>query len=111
MGKQLDQRAHDWVAYMTDQQGEYHSTETNDAGALTALSALAKHQKINPERIMLLRGISNFDMPPAGISAAKYLLQEGPQSYAGYIPSLEGLYQVGSTVVGHIIKHWEQLNP
>lgn len=106
LGRLLDEWAHDWVKYATDGAGEYCTTETNDAGTMTAIAALALHGRIDPDRVMLLRGASNFDMPPNGVSASEQLVREGPQQFAGYDPALEGLYRVGSVVVNKLVDGW-----
>lgn len=103
LGERLDAWARRWVGYMTDGRGTYRTTETNDAGAMVALIALGQAGRADPDRVLLLRAASNFDMPPAGVPAAEQLLREGPQSYAGYLPALDGLYRVGSVVVDRIL--------
>ncbi|WP_317933537.1 purine nucleoside permease [Halioxenophilus sp. WMMB6] len=108
LGDLMDGWAHQWVNYMSDGQAEFRTTSTNDAGSMVALAALAQHGKIDPERVLLLRGASNFDKPPAGISAAEQLVREGPQDFAGYIPALEGIYQVGGRVVNELVNNWDK---
>jgi purine nucleoside permease len=107
-GGLLDRWATDWTRYMTDGEGRYTTTETNDAGSMTALSALATIGRIDPNRVMLLRSASNFDMPPPGVTAAQGLADQGPGSYAGYLPALEGAYRVGSQVVHEIVSGWDR---
>lgn len=106
LGARMDQWARDWVAYMSDGRAAFHTTETNDAGTLVALLALGKAGKVDPDRVLLLRGASNFDMPPAGVPAAEQLKHEGPQKFAAYLASLQGLYQTGAVVVQELLQHW-----
>jgi purine nucleoside permease len=105
-GKLLDQWARDWVAYMTDGQGAYVTTETNDAGAMVALAGLANAGRADPNRVLLLRTVSNFDMPPDGVSAAADLADHGPGAYAAYLPSLEAAWRVGAPVAHELVEHW-----
>ena len=105
-GALLDLWAADWTRYMTDGQGAYVTTETNDAGSMVAISALAAAGRVDPNRVMLLRAASNFDMPPPGVSAAQGLADQGPGSYAGYLPALESAYRAGSMVVHALIQGW-----
>ena len=107
-GDLLDRWAIDWTRYMTDGAGSYMTTETNDAGSMVAISALAAAGRIDPNRVMLLRAASNFDMPPPGVSAAQDMADQGPGSYAGYLPALDGAYKVGSTVVHAILAGWDR---
>lgn len=106
LGARLDSWARHWTDYMTAGRSEFRSTETNDAGTITALSALAQAGHVDPNRIMLLRGASNFDMPPPTVPAAEQLVHEGPQSFAGYQPALDGIFSVGSLVVRQILSDW-----
>ena len=105
-GTLLDQWAADWTRYMTDGEGAYATTETNDAGSMVAISALAAAGRADANRVMLLRAASNFDMPPPGVTAAQGLADQGPGSYAGYLPALEGAYRAGSVVVHAILDDW-----
>ncbi|OJY49318.1 MULTISPECIES: purine-nucleoside phosphorylase [Sphingomonas] len=106
LGGRLDAWARRWVAYMTDGRGTFRTTETNDAGAMVALSALGRAGRVDPDRVLLLRAASNFDMPPRGVPASEQLVREGPQSFAGYLPALDGLYRVGAPVVHEIVRGW-----
>ena len=106
LGARLDGWARHWVSYMTDGRGTFRTTETNDAGAMVALAALAQAHRADPDRVMLLRAASNFDMPPKGVPASQQLVREGPQAFAGYLPSLDALYRVGLAVVTEITGHW-----
>lgn len=108
LGAKLDEWARQWVNYMTDGKGHYRTTETNDAGTMVALAALARTGRADSNRVLLLRGASNFDMPPAGIPASEQLLHEGPQAFAGYLPALEGIHRVGSNVVNELLAHWSE---
>ena len=107
-GALLDKWAAAWTRYMTDGEGAYLTTETNDAGSMVAISALAGAGRVDPNRVMLLRAASNFDMPPPGVTAAQGLADQGPGSYAGYLPALDGAYRAGSVVVHALIAGWDR---
>lgn len=107
-GKLLDQWAVDWTRYMTDGAGTFLTTESNDSGAMVALSALAIGGRIDPNRVLLLRTASNFDMPPPGVTPAQGLADSGPGAYAAYLPALETAYAVGARVTHEIQQHWER---
>lgn len=108
LGGRLDAWARHWVSYMTDGRGTFASTETNDSGTMVALTALADAGRIDPNRVLLMRGASNFDMPPHNIPAAQQLVRQGPQSYAGYLPALDNLYATGSVIINAILEHWNR---
>lgn len=106
LGARLDQWARDWVAYLTDGRAAYVTTETNDAGSMVAIAALAKAGRADPDRVLLLRTASNFDMPPPGVTAAQNLADAGPGAYAAYDAALESAFAVGSKVVREILDGW-----
>ncbi len=98
-GKLMDAWAHRWVQYETDGVAHLGTTAMNDTGALLALHALTEQGKADWNRVLLLRTVSNFDMPPAGVSAAENLRRESHGSYTAYLPALNAAYAVGHQVV------------
>lgn len=108
IGARLDARARRWVAYMTDGRGAYATTETNDSGTMTALTALGKAGRVDPNRVLLMRGVSDFDMPPPGVPAAQQLVRERPQAHVSHLTALHDLFETGSVVVKAILKNWDQ---
>ncbi len=98
-GKLMDAWAHRWVQYETDGVARLGTTAMNDTGALLALHALTLQGKADWNRALLLRTASNFDMPPAGMTAAESLAEEHHGAYTAYLPSLEAAYAVGHRVV------------
>jgi purine nucleoside permease len=98
-GKLMDAWAHRWVRFETDNVAHLGTTAMNDTGTLLALHALTEQGKANWNRALLLRTASNFDMPPAGTSAAENLESERHGSYTAYLPALEAAYIVGHPVV------------
>jgi purine nucleoside permease len=107
-GKLMNQWARDWTAYMTDGVAAYATTETNDSGSMVAVSALASAGRIDADRVLLLRGASNFDMQPPNVTALQHFLGDGPGQYAGYLPTLRSIYQVGSPVVRELVTNWDR---
>jgi len=98
-GKLMDAWAHRWVRFETDGVAKLGTTAMNDTGALLALHALTLQGKADWNRVLLLRTASNFDMPPAGVTAAQNLESERHGSYTAYLPALEAAYTVGHQVV------------
>ena len=75
------------------------TTAMNDTGALLAQHALTRQGKADWNRVLLLRAASNFDMPPAGVSAAENLRRESHGSYIAYLPAIDAAYAAGHRVV------------
>lgn len=98
-GKLMDAWAHRWVLFETDGAAHLGTTAMNDTGALLALHALTEQGRADWNRVLLLRTASNFDMPPAGVSAAENLHRESHGSYTAYLPALNAAYAVGRQVV------------
>ena len=98
-GKLMDAWAHRWVQFETDGVAHLGTTAMNDTGTLLALHALTLQGKADWNRVLLLRTASNFDMPPAGTSAAENLESERHGSYTAYLPALDAAYTVGHPVV------------
>jgi len=98
-GALMDAWAHRWVQFETDGVAHLGTTAMNDTGALLALRSLTQQGKADWNRALLLRTASNFDMPPAGKTAAENLAAERHGGYTAYLPALEAAYAVGHPVV------------
>jgi purine nucleoside permease len=55
----------------------------------------------------VLRTVSNFDQPPAGLSAAQSIAANAGHRYSAYFPALEAAYRVGNVVVSDIVTNWD----
>ena len=98
-GALMDRWAHRWVQFETGGAAHLGTTAMNDTGALLALHALTLQGKADWNRVLLLRTASNFDMPPAGVTAAANLAAERHGAYTGYLPALEAAYSMGHRIV------------
>lgn len=105
-GKLYDKWAAEWVPYFTDGKGVFATTAMEDTGTLQSLQYLAKAGRVDWQRIMVLRSVSNFDQQPQGMSAAESLANQRIGKYSGYLPSLEAAYTVGHTVVSEVLAQW-----
>ncbi len=105
-GKLLDAWAQQWVPYFTGGQGVFATTAMEDTGTLASLTYLARAGRVDAERVLVLRAVSNYDRQPEGLSAAESLAQQRVGAYAAYLPSLEAAYRVGHAVVGELLAHW-----
>ena len=68
-GKLLDQWANQWVSYQTDGQGNFVTSAMEDSGVLQSLTFLHHAGRVDLDRVMVLRTVSNFDQPPIGLDA------------------------------------------
>ncbi len=107
-GRLMDRWANHWVKYWTEDAGNFVTTAMEDTGTMQSLTLLSKAGRIDPNRIMVLRTVSNYDQPPPGVTAAENLEQENKGLYSAFIPSVEAAYRVGSAVEREIVSHWEK---
>jgi purine nucleoside permease len=105
-GKLFDAWAAEWMRYFTDGRGEFATTAMEDTGSLQSLEFLANAHRVDGQRIMVLRTVSNFDRQPRGMTAAESLATQRIGKYSGYLPSLEAAYTVGHAVVHELLAHW-----
>jgi purine nucleoside permease len=107
-GKLMDAWATEWVRYFSGGRGEFATTAMEDTGTLQSLAYLARAGRVDINRVMVLRTVSNYDRQPQGLSAAESLARQRIGAYAAYLPALEAAYRVGHTVVNELITHWAQ---
>lgn len=105
-GKLLDAWATAWVPYFTGGQGQFVTTAMEDSGTLLSLKNLAAAGRVDYNRVLVLRTVSNFDQQPQGMSASDSLARQRVGSYSAYLPALEAAYTVGHTVVNELLIHW-----
>ena len=107
-GKLMDAWAAQWVPYFTGGRGVFATAAMEDTGTLQSLTYLARAGRVDWNRVMVLRTVSNYDRQPRGLSAAESLAQQRIGAYAAYLPALEAAYRVGHVVVNELITHWAQ---
>lgn len=104
-GDLLNDWANKWVKYWTKGKGEFVTSAMEDTGTFQSLSYLDKAGKADINRLMVLRTVSNYTVPPQGISAAENLISDG-EDFAGMNVALESAYRVGSKVINTITSNW-----
>jgi purine nucleoside permease len=107
-GQLFDAWAAQWVPYFTGGKGVFATTAMEDTGTLQSLEFLAHTGRVDFNRVLVLRTVSNYDRQPRGMSAADSLARQRIGAYAAYLPSLEAAYSVGHTVVNELLTHWPQ---
>jgi purine nucleoside permease len=107
-GKLSDAWASEWVSYFTNGKGQFVTTAMEDTGTLQSLQFLARTGRVDWQRILVLRTVSNFDQQPRGMTAAESLAHQRVGTYSAYLPSLEAAYKVGHVVVNELLTHWQK---
>jgi purine nucleoside permease len=107
-GKLLDQWANHWVSYETGGRGNFVTSAMEDSGVLQSLTFLNHAGRVDLDRVMVLRTVSNFDQPPIGLTAAESLAASAGHRYSAYLPALEAAYRVGSVIVSDIVTKWDR---
>jgi purine nucleoside permease len=105
-GAKMEEWAQDWMTYFSGGNGVYTTTAMEDTGTLEALRRLSAVGRVDWERVMVLRTVSNFDRQPKGLSAAESLVKQQSRKSVAFLPALESAYVVGHTVVSEILKKW-----
>ena len=107
-GKLMNQWARSWVKYQTEGKGTYAVCGMEDTGTLQSLTWLARANKVDINRVLVLRAASNYDQQRNGITAAESLAETKITKYSAYLPSLESAYNVGHIVVDNLVANWLQ---
>ncbi|HTX76763.1 MAG TPA: purine nucleoside permease [Terracidiphilus sp.] len=107
-GNLEDAWATEWMKYFTGGKGEFATTAMEDTGTLQSLQFLASAGKVDWNRVLVLRTVSNYDRQPRGMSAADSLEHQRVGTYSAYLPSLEAAYTVGHVVVNELLTSWKR---
>lgn len=109
-GFRLAQWAEDTVRTYTNGTAKYCSTQQEDNASLEALLRAAKFDLVDYNRVVLTRGISDFDRPFKGANITEYSLN-GTLSYSGQSTqiALDNLYKAGLPFVQDVITNWDTL--
>ena len=107
-GLYLNKWANDWVSYWTEGQGNFVTSAMEDTGVRHALLCLAKAQKVDSQRHLVLRSGSNFTCQFEGLTAAESLANQKLKGggYTAYLPALENVGRVGKQIIDTLIENW-----
>jgi purine nucleoside permease len=78
----------------------------DDTGNLPSLTWLAKADKVDLNRVLVLRTASNYDQQRQGISAAESIAETKVTKYSAYLSALDSAYRVGHVVVDSLVANW-----
>lgn len=107
-GSKMEDWANAWTSYYTGGKGNYMVAAMEDSGTLQALTFLSQAGRIDLQRVLVLRTVSNYDREPPGVSAADSLKEMVSGNYSAYLPALESAQVVGDKVVRDIVEHWSE---
>ncbi len=103
-GNELNKWANDWVGLYSHQQGNFMTSNMEDSGTMTAIRRLDRIGRADIDRVMVLRTVSNFTVPPPGKSATWSATAEYPDRG---LSALEAAYLVGNEVVQALLADWD----
>ena len=104
-GKLLNRWANDWVKLYAGPKANFMTTNMEDSGTMTALTRLARTNRVDLDRVLVLRTASNYTLPPPGKTAA--WSRTVPYADNG-LPALESAFLVGNTVVQALLADWSR---
>src|SRR5579863_9362390 len=105
-GALMNRWANAWDAYFTRGQGNFMVSAMEDTGTMQALTFLSRARRVDINRVLVLRTVSNYDRQAPGTTAAASLKVMAAGNYPAYMQSLEAAETVGDKVVRDIVEHW-----
>ena len=105
-GDLLNSWAENWISYWTVGQGSFATSAFEDAGVGQALQFLSQVGRADQNRLLVLRGASDYTVQPQGETPAQFLAIENSGGLSGFQEALNDLYQVGSIVVLKLSTNW-----
>ena len=109
-GRYMDEWANKWVSYYTGGKGNYMISAMEDTGTMQSLTFLSNAGKVDLNRVLVLRTVSNYDMQWLGATAAESLETMTFGAYSAYLPALEAAQSVGHVIVAKIVENWTQFS-
>ena len=107
-GSKMEEWANAWTRYYTAGKGNFMIAAMEDFGTLQALTFLSQAGRIDLQRVLVLRTVSNYDREPPGTTVADSLKTLVSGNYSAYFPALEAAQIVGDKVVRDIVEHWTE---
>jgi purine nucleoside permease len=104
-GAMMNHWANDWLKLYRGESANFMTSNMEDSGTLTALYRLDQDGRVDKDRVLVLRTVSNFTMPPAGQTADWSKKQPYPDNG---LPSFESAFTVGNVVVQALLEGWDE---
>ncbi len=105
-GPRLSDWARWWVDRWTSGSGRYCMTDEEDFAIVTTLERLSSIGKVDRQRVLVLRGASNFDQPQPGQPAVESLQSMIRADNDGYRLAIDNVWRVGTVFVQDVVGHW-----
>jgi purine nucleoside permease len=106
-GVHLTEWAERWVGYWTAGQGVFAMSAEEDTGILQALTMLGQDRRVRLDRILVLRGASDYTVNPSTMTAADFLAKETREGFPAEKEALDNLYTVASPVARALADDWD----
>ena len=107
-GSKMDEWANAWTRYYTGGKGNYMVAAMEDSATMQALTFLSQAGRVDLQRVLVLRTVSNYDREAPGVPVAESLQEMVSGNYSAYMPALEAAQIVGDKVVRDIVEHWAE---
>ena len=104
-GALLNRWANDWTQLYRGPDANFMTSNMEDSGTLTALHRLGRIHRVDTNRVLVLRTVSNFTMPPDDQTAQWSKTQPYPDNGR---PAFEAAFEVGNTVVQALLAGWDR---
>lgn len=103
-GAKRTQWARDWVKLWTNGQDVLSNAAMEPAAYVGTLQRMAVLGRLDFQRVMMLRGASNYTMPPPGQDILSTMGDESMGTTAAF----ESLHRTGAPVIHELVSHWEK---
>jgi len=104
--------AEKWVEFWTQRHGRFAVSSMEDSGTFGAIAQLGKLRRADPKRALLLRGVSNYTLPPPGHPAHLHLAGELGGKEEVQLPALEAAlentWRAGELTARTLIDGWKR---
>lgn len=107
-GTRMDAWANAWTSYFTGGKGNYMISAMEDSGTMQSLTFLKNAGRVDLNRVLVLRTVSNYDREAPGSTPAESLKGLVGGIYSAYMPALEAAQVVGSKVLHRLVDHWTE---
>lgn len=107
-GEHMTAWAERWVPYWTGGAGVFAMSAEEDTGVMQALTQLQKAGRARTDRVLMLRGASDYVGAPPGVGAAEFIAREAAEGLPANPQALNNLYEVASPVVRALAEDWSR---
>ena len=105
-GAHMTAWAERWVPYWTRGQGVFAMSAEEDTGVMQALTQLSRAGRARTDRVVMLRGASDFVAAPPGMPAADFIVLEKRHGLPAEGEALADLYAIGAPIVRALADDW-----